>query len=93
MQNIKYNIQKNTKYNKENTKLRGSRSERPRCNARAHTRWHSPLLLASAAPRRMPRRAMAADNVTAETYYYGCQLIIGGIRSKITYVARAFSIS
>jgi len=35
--------------------LKGSRSDRPRYHA--YTRWTSPLPLASAAPRRTPRRA------------------------------------
>ena len=39
-------------------------------------RPHSTLLLALAAPRRMPRRAMAADDVTMETYYYGNQSVL-----------------
>jgi len=44
-------------------------------------RYHVHRCIASAAPRRTPRRVMAAYEVTMETYYYGRQLILRGRRS------------
>ena len=55
----------------------------------AYRRWTPSLPLASAAPRCTPRRAKAADDVTMETYYYGCQ---SGRRSKYSCSAKNLTV-
>jgi len=49
--------------------------------------------LASTVLCRMPRYTMVADHVTMETYYYGCQLMLIGCRSRCLCSAHIFELN